>query len=169
MQGKSTLPDLMFCDKGEDMWLLLGILAVPVIEIALFVQIGGHFGVIGTLAWVFASSALGLVLMRLEPQRNAQDLRTALERDASPASPMAHSALRMIGAVMIFIPGFLTDALGLLLLIPPVRHMLLARLLTSLRSKARSQDTVIIEGEYEHTGPQDPPDLTRIERPENRD
>lgn len=166
MQGKSTLPDLMFCDKGKDMWLLLGILAVPVVEIALFVQIGGHFGVIGTLAWVFATAALGLVLMRLEPQRNAQDLRAALERDASPASPMAHSALRMIGAILIFIPGFFTDALGLLLLIPPLRHLLLARALISIRTRHTRSETIIIEGEYEHTPPAEQP---RIERPENRD
>lgn len=169
MQAKSTLPDLMFCDKGEDMWLLLGILAVPVVEIALFVQIGGHFGVIGTLAWVFATSALGLVLMRLEPQRNAQDLRAALDREASPASPMAHSALRMIAAVLIFLPGFFTDALGLLLLIPPLRHLFLARLLTSLKARHSSSETIIIEGEYEHTHPAHRPDPARIERPENRD
>ncbi len=147
------------------MRLLLVILAVPVIEIALFVQIGGHFGVIGTLAWVFGSAALGAVLMRLEPQRNAHDVRAALERDVSPASPMAHSALRMIGAVLIFLPGFFTDTLGLLLLIPPLRHILLARVLINLRTRQRG-DATIIEGEYEHTPP---PENPRITRPENRD
>ncbi|MCC5957359.1 MAG: FxsA family protein [Natronohydrobacter sp.] len=151
------------------MWLLLGILAVPVIEIALFVQIGGHFGVIGTLAWVFLSAAAGLVLMRLEPQRNAQDLRAALDRDTSPASPMAHSALRMIGAVLIFVPGFFTDALGVLLLVPPIRRLLLIRLLVSLKSRHSRHESIIIEGEYDHTPPQPGPDHARIERPENRD
>lgn len=166
MQGKSTIADLNFYDKGEDMWILLGILAVPVIEIALFVQIGGHFGVIGTLAWVFASAALGLVLMRLEPQRSALEVRSALEAETSPASPMAHSALRMIGAVLILLPGFFTDALGLLLMLPPLRTLMLRRLLTTLRTNAKGRQTIIIEGEYEHT-PE--PDRTPIEHRENRD
>ena len=160
------MPDWKFRDKGENMWLLLGILAVPVIEIALFVQIGSHFGVIGTLAWVFATAALGIVLMRLEPQRNAYDVRAALERDASPASPMAHSALRMIGAFLIVVPGFFTDAIGAALLIPVLRRLLLARFLITMKAQRQHRDVVIIEGEYEHTPPAEKPQITH---PENRD
>lgn len=155
------------------MWILLGILAVPVIEIALFVQIGGHIGVIGTLAMVFLSAAGGLVLMRLEPHRNAHDVRAALARDTSPASPMAHSALRMIGAVLLLVPGFFTDALGLLLLIKPLRHLILSRLFASMQAGRARSETVIIEGEYErHPDPQSRPAPRlneRVNDPEKRD
>jgi UPF0716 protein FxsA len=160
----------MFCLKGKDMWLLIIFLAIPIVEIVLFVQIGGQIGVIGTLAEIAITSALGLVLMRLEPHRNAQDVRAALARDASPASPMAHSALRLIGAALLFVPGFFTDALGLLLLLPPLRMLILARLFKTLQTAARRGDTVIIEGEYE-TRPTQPPgaDYPRLPDRENRD
>lgn len=138
----------MFCTKGKDMWILLVFLAIPLIEIALFVQIGGHIGVIGTLAEILLTAAVGLVLMRLEPHRNAQDVRAALDRDASPASPLAHSALRLIGAVLLVLPGFLTDAVGFLLLLPPLRMLILARLFARIRT-ARATGDVTIEGDYE--------------------
>lgn len=130
------------------MWILIAILAIPVIEIALFVQFGSEIGVIGTLAWVFLGGALGLVLMRLEPYRNAESVRAALARDASPASPMAHSALRMIGALLLLLPGFFTDGLGLLLLLPPVRALILQRLVLNAPSMRPAQDDVI-DGDYE--------------------
>lgn len=133
------------------MWILIAILAIPVIEIALFVQFGSEIGVIGTLAWVFLSGALGLVLMRLEPYRNAESVRAALARDASPASPMAHSALRMIGALLLLLPGFFTDGLGLLLLLPPVRALILQRLVLNARAapSTRPARDDVIDGDYE--------------------
>ncbi|MGP9791285.1 FxsA family protein [Roseinatronobacter sp. NSM] len=148
------------------MWILIAILAVPVIEIALFVQFGSEIGVIGTLAWVFASGAVGILLMRLEPYRNAEGVRAALAQDSSPASPMAHSALRMIGALLLVLPGFFTDAMGLLLLLPPVRNVLLARLVLHVRT-ARPRDD-IIDGEYVRQ-PDMADDTTPLPRQEKRD
>lgn len=152
------------------MWILWIIIAFPLIEIAVFVQFGSQIGVIGTLAEILLTAALGLVLMRLEPHRSAQDVRAALDRDASPASPMAHSALRLIGSVLLVLPGFFTDTLGLLLLLPPVRSLLLARLITRLNTAQRRGD-VIIEGEYDaNPDPRDtPPTLPRTPPPQNRD
>lgn len=151
------------------MWILLVFLAVPILEIALFVQIGAKFGVIGTLAEVFATAAIALVLMRLEPHRNAQDVRAALDRDSSPASPMAHSAIRLIGAVLLLLPGFFTDTLGILLLLPPVRMLVLAHLFKKLRAAHSRQEAVIIEGEYEHRPEPDSPPAPRLNDPEKRD
>ncbi len=151
------------------MWILLVFLAIPILEIALFVQIGAQLGVIGTLAEIFATAAIGLVLIRLEPHRNAQDVRAALDRDASPASPMAHSAIRMIGAVLFVLPGFFTDLVGFLLLLPPVRTLVLTQLFKNLRSAHRRQETVIIEGDYEHRPDTDIPTNRRLDDPEKRD
>ncbi|TVP71563.1 MAG: FxsA family protein [Rhodobacteraceae bacterium] len=154
------------------MRILLGILLVPLIEIVLFVQIGGQIGVIGTLAWVFLTGALGLVLMRLEPHRNAHDLRAALAADQSPASPMAHSALRMMAAVLLVVPGFFTDALGALALIPALRHAILTRIFSALKASHARSETVIIEGEYERApepGPGQAPQQPRLNSEEKRD
>lgn len=125
--------------------ILLAFLAVPLLEIVLFVQLGGALGVLGTLLEIFVSGALGVFLMRLEPYRNATDIRAALAQDQSPASPMAHSALRMIGALLLVLPGFLTDAFGLLLLIPAVRMLALRRVIMQTRPAPRDD---IIDGDY---------------------
>lgn len=125
--------------------ILLAFLAIPLLEIVLFVQLGGALGVFGTLLEIFASGALGIFLMRLEPYRNATDIRAALAQDRSPASPMAHSALRMIGALLLVVPGFLTDAVGLLLLIPALRMLALRRVVVQTQPRARDD---IIDGDY---------------------
>ncbi|MFN4056575.1 MAG: FxsA family protein [Roseinatronobacter sp.] len=128
--------------------VLLIFLALPLIEIALFVAIGGQIGVLATLLWVLASAAMGIALMRREPQRSSADIRQALAVDASPASPMAHSALRMLGALLLAAPGFLTDALGLLLLLAPVRSLMLARFLPRTMTRAHPARDDIIDGDY---------------------
>ncbi|MDD7971904.1 FxsA family protein [Roseinatronobacter alkalisoli] len=152
------------------MRILIAILAVPVIEIALFVQLGSEIGVIATLAWVFATAALGVMLMRLEPHRNAESVRAALARDASPASPMAHSALRMIGALLVVLPGFFTDTLGMLLLLPPVRALILSRLVLQTRAahSVRPARDDIIDGDYE-TQPEVHENPHRLPPQEKRD
>jgi UPF0716 protein FxsA len=153
----------------RNMPVLLVLLAVPIIEIALFVVIGGEIGVLATLAWVMGSAAIGLALMRREPQRSAADVRTALASDVSPASPMAHSALRMMGAVLLALPGFLTDAFGLLLLIAPLRAMVLAVLLPRVILRSRTMRSDIIDGDYTQADDMPPDPQTRRFPPENRD
>lgn len=138
--------------------ILLAFLAIPLLEIVLFVQLGGALGVLGTLLEIFASGALGVVLMRLEPYRNATDIRAALARDRSPASPLAHSALRMIGAILLVVPGFFTDALGLVLLIPAVRLLALRRVVVQARPAPRDD---IIDGDYT-AEPDDMPNPDRL-------
>lgn len=149
--------------------VLLALLALPILEIALFVIVGGEIGVLATLAWVLGSGALGVALMRREPQRSAADMRAALAADVSPASPMAHSALRMMGAVLIALPGFLTDAIGLLLLLAPLRKLVLAWALPRVVVRTRTQHSDIIDGEF--TRADDPPKAPYHHRigTENRD
>lgn len=155
------------------MWILLAILALPIIEIALFVQFGPILGVLGTLAEVALSGVLGVLLLKAEPHRNAQDLRAALEKDQSPTSKLAHSALRAFGAVLLVLPGFFTDFIGLLLLLAPVRALILVRLTLAVRNARARSDSVIIEGEYDYAAPREPDPQRQIDDrksgPEKRD
>lgn len=132
------------------MWVLIALAAIPIIEISLFVSLGGEIGVIATLAEIALTGALGVLLMRLEPMRNADQVRAALQQDRSPASPLAHSALRMLGAVLLTLPGFFTDAVGLLLMIAPLRHLILARLVLHViqGQPGPAPHNDVIEGDY---------------------
>lgn len=110
------------------MWFLIPFVLWPIVEIALFVQIGGAIGVGATILWVLLSGALGLWVMRRQGAAAMADLQRAVDEFRDPARPIAHGALVMLGGGLLLLPGFLTDALGLLLLIPPVRSLLLRAL-----------------------------------------
>lgn len=107
------------------MWLLLPFVILPIVEIALFIQVGGLIGVLPTLALVLGSACLGGAVMRRQGARAMLDLQQAMQEFRDPARPMAHGALVMIAGMLLILPGLLTSALGLLLLVPAVRALLL--------------------------------------------
>ncbi len=107
--------------------LFLIFIGVPILEIVLFIEVGGAIGLLPTLAIIFLSAIAGVALMRWQGMRALDRLRVSLETGQDPASPIAHGALILIAGVLLVLPGFFTDTLGLLLLIPPVRSLLIRR------------------------------------------
>ena len=79
------------------MWLLLPFVVLPIIEIALFIQVGGAIGVLPVIALVLASAFAGVAIMRRQGARAALDVQQAMREVGDPTRPMAHGALRMIG------------------------------------------------------------------------
>ncbi|GHC29567.1 exclusion protein FxsA [Gemmobacter nanjingensis] len=102
------------------------ILVLTLIEIALFITVGGWLGLGLSLLVILGTAVLGSGLLRLQGQRMALDLRQAMNGIGDPLSPMAQRGLIMMAAILLILPGFLGDTLGLLLLLPPVRHMIIA-------------------------------------------
>lgn len=110
------------------MWLFVAFLAVPIIEIALFIQVGGWIGLWPTLAIVILTAVAGTALMRsqgahawLEIQRSFAELR-------DPTRPLAHGVMILIAGMLLLTPGFFTDTVGLLLLIPAVRNVVMRQI-----------------------------------------
>lgn len=106
------------------MWQFLPLALWPLIEIALFVLIGGAIGLWPTLAWVIGTAVFGSWLIRRQGQRAQFALRHGLAAMSDPVSPAAHGTMLVFAGILLILPGFLTDAIGLLLLLPPVRNML---------------------------------------------
>lgn len=103
------------------MWLFLAFIAVPLIEIGLFVQVGGLIGLWPTLLIVLLTAILGTWLVRSQGllalsqiQRSVRDLR-------DPTEPIAHGAMILFSGALLLTPGFFTDALGFALLVPAIR------------------------------------------------
>ena len=115
------------------MWLFIAFLAVPVIEIALFIQVGGLIGLGPTLAIVVLTAVLGTALVRQEGARALNDLRVAMRDLGDPTAPLAHGAMILLAGALLLTPGFFTDACGLLLLIAPVRRWVMREVGTRLR------------------------------------
>lgn len=106
-------------------FLLLIFVVLPLIEITLFVTIGGAIGLWATLAVVIGTAILGSWLLRRQGAMAVADVQRAFDEARDPAAPLAHRALIVVAGVLLIAPGFFTDTLGLLLLLPPVRTLLL--------------------------------------------
>jgi len=107
------------------MWLFLAFVIVPIIEIGLFVTVGGAIGLLPTLAIVVITAVLGTQLMRHQGMMTLNRLQTAMAEGKNPADPMAQGAMILVAGILLLTPGFFTDAIGFLLLLPPVRVALI--------------------------------------------
>ncbi len=103
------------------MWLLIVFLSVPIIEIALFIQVGGLIGLWPTLAIVIVTAIAGTSLVRSQGRLALGQLQSSFQRLDDPSEPLAHGAMILISGVLLVTPGFFTDAVGFLLLVPQVR------------------------------------------------
>jgi len=135
----------------------------PLIEIALFVTLGGARGLWLTLLVVIGTAVLGVALLRRLGYRNAERLRAEMGRMRDPLGAAGDGVLLALAAMLLILPGFLTDALGALLLVPPFRRLLVAQLaarvgFASMRSDqpARRSDGIVIDGEFVEVDPQEP-------------
>lgn len=107
------------------MWLLLVFIAVPLIEIGLFIKVGGWLTLWPTLAIVLATGVIGTFLVRQQGLKVLGELRNSMSQMRDPLSPLAHGALILLAGVLLLTPGFFTDAIGFLLLVPPLRQAII--------------------------------------------
>lgn len=142
------------------MWLFFALLAVPILEIGLFIQVGGWLGLWPTLGFVVLTAVAGTLILRVQGARAMMDLREAMNTLGDPTGPLAHGAMILVSGVLLLTPGFFTDALGFALLIPRFRSLLLTRLRARVRFAAmergapppggrRRPDDRVIDGEFE--------------------
>lgn len=116
--GESTCAQDM---EDVPMWLFLAFLMVPLVEIALFIQVGGLIGLWPTLAVVVLTAIIGTWLVRAQGQVAMNNLRRSFSDLQDPSEPLAHGAMILVSGVLLLTPGFFTDAVGFALLAPPVR------------------------------------------------
>jgi UPF0716 protein FxsA len=131
------------------MRLLLFVLfiVVPIAELYVLIQIGQSIGVLPTIALLIADSVLGAALMRSQGRAAWLRLNAALAEGRVPGREVMDGTLIVFGGALLLTPGFLSDFLGLILLLPPtraiVRQMLVrrfaGRVVTSATSGARSR------------------------------
>lgn len=101
--------------------LFLVFLAIPLIEIALFILIGGEIGVFATLAMVLVTAIAGSALLRWQGLQTLNRIREELENKRLPARPIADGAMIAVAGLLLLTPGFFTDFCGFLLFVPAVR------------------------------------------------
>lgn len=131
------------------MYLFLAFLLVPIIEIALFIQVGGLIGLWPTLAIVVLTAILGTVLVRTQGRMALANLQRSFAELDDPTEPLAHGAMILLSGVLLLTPGFFTDAVGFALLVPGVRMAVFRY----LKSKATITHFQMGTGAQFRTGP----------------
>ncbi len=149
------------------MWLFLAFLSVPLIEIALFIQIGGAIGLWSTLGIVILTAVIGTFLVRTQGALAMNNLRQSFGTLSDPSEPLAHGAMILVSGALLLTPGFFTDAFGFALLIPGVRTAVFNYLKSRIKVQSfemggqtraphqQRQHPDIIDGEFEEV-PRDP-------------
>ena len=137
------------------MRLLLAFIAVPLIEIGLFIQVGGWIGVWPTLAIVLVTAIAGTALVKSQGAQVFAQLRSSFDDLRDPTEPLAHGAMILFSGALLLTPGFFTDFIGFMLLIPGVRRFVMKEVkkrvnVQTVRTNAgwQPQEETIIEGTY---------------------
>ncbi|TQQ24493.1 FxsA family protein [Vibrio cholerae] len=110
--------------------LLFLFIAVPVIEIALFIQVGGVLGVWPTIALVLLTAIVGASLVRSQGLQTLLTVQQRLAQGQLPAQQILEGVMLAVAGVLLLIPGFFTDILGMLVLLPAPRAYLAKQLMS---------------------------------------
>ncbi|MDE0111099.1 MAG: FxsA family protein [Albidovulum sp.] len=109
------------------MALFIFLAVVPILEIALFIEVGGWIGLWPTLAIIIATAALGAAMLRSQGSTAVRKIRVAVQNAQDPSEQLFHGLLILVSGLLLLTPGFFTDAVGFALLYPPIRAEIIKR------------------------------------------
>lgn len=115
--------------------LILLFIALPLLELFVIVQVGQAIGALATFGLLVLGMVLGALLLRSQGRLAWRRFRTALSAGRVPAAEAIDGTLVVMGASLLIVPGFISDALGLLLLLPPTRFVARRFLLGGVRAR----------------------------------
>ncbi len=119
---------------------------IPIAELALLIRIGGWLGLGPTLLLVAGTGAAGAWLARREGLRSWLAVQAELGQGKLPGESLVHAMLILVAGVVLITPGVITDVAGILLLLPPVRKGLIARLRRRFEAQIESGTIGIVGG-----------------------
>lgn len=169
------------------MRLFLALVAIPIIEIALFIEVGGWLGTWPTIGIVVLTALIGSVLLRQQGLKALGDIQGRLTAGDDPGQLLADGAMILVSGVLLLTPGFFTDAVGFLLLVPGVRAALYRWGKSNIKMNVHTAHTTAgpdagphpdwnrpgdqtVDGDFEDITPQDTPDqnpANQISEPRN--
>ena len=128
--------------------IFLSIVIVPILEIYLLIKIGSKIGAITTIFLIFTTAVVGVYYAKYEGLNTLKSGLTLLSRNETPTYEMLSGTVIAFAAVLLIIPGFLTDVFGFLLIFPLSRKFFLKKIVNRLDRK-RDRRKNFIEGEFE--------------------
>lgn len=144
-------------------FFLLFFIILPVLEIALFIRIGSEIGVLATLGWLALMVVVGIGLLRIQGSVSLMQARQLMASGQPPEKALVQGIFVAVAAVLLILPGFATDLLGFLLLLPPLQRLLMRRWLKNAQASSQffysssSPAGNIYEGESRVVKDENPP------------
>tara|TARA_B100001146_G_scaffold187605_1_gene171515 strand:- start:252 stop:659 length:408 start_codon:yes stop_codon:yes gene_type:complete len=124
---------------------ILMIIFVPIIEIYLFIKIGSQIGAISTISLILFTAILGVFYARYEGFNTLRSAISQLVKNEIPFYEIISGAAIAMAALLLILPGFLTDFIGLLIIFPPTRKLFFKNITSNYPQKKKN----FIDGEYE--------------------
>lgn len=100
------------------------LLLIPILEIGVFIAVGGQIGVFYTLGMIFITAILGSILLRWQGFQVLNKLQAESAAGKVPGKELVHGAMILVAGVLLLTPGFVTDSLGFLLFVPGIRNVI---------------------------------------------
>ena len=127
------------------------ILGIPLIEIYLFIKVGSEIGALNTILLILTTAIVGIWYARYEGFNTLRSGMSQLVRNEVPLYEMISGAAIAFAALLLILPGFATDIIGILLIFPVTRKIILSKYSKKYSSKKKSKNVGknFIEGEYE--------------------
>ena len=145
--------------------ILLAFIALPLLEIGVFIAVGEDIGVLATVGATIATAVVGTFLVRTQGLATLNKVNESLSHGDMPVRPVFDGACQLVAGALLLTPGFITDAVGLLLFVPLVRTGLLAWLISRMAKSSviiksnASQAGYDVDGEYTDVTAENPPAL----------
>lgn len=134
--------------------ILLFVISIPVIELSVLIDVGGEIGAFSTVLLCLLTAAVGLSIVRFQGMQVFANMQSASREGKPVGENLIHGFFLLIAGLFLLIPGFVTDTLGALLLIPPLRLLLgkagLAHVVvrSSTHTSDTRRDNTVVDGEY---------------------
>jgi len=128
--------------------ILLGIILIPIIEIYLLIKIGSQIGAISTILLIFITAIVGIYYAKYEGLNTLKSGFLQLSKNQSPTYEVISGAAIAFAAILLIIPGFLSDVVGFLLIFPISRKIIFGKLIKNYK-KQNNQKNDYIDGDFE--------------------
>ena len=128
--------------------VLITLILIPILEIFLFIKIGGQIGAFNTISLIFMTAIIGVFYARYEGLNTLRTGLNQLIKNELPAYEMISGAAIAFAAILLIIPGFATDFIGFLLIFPLTRKLLFGKFVKNFKGGTKTKKPYI-EGEFE--------------------
>ena len=128
--------------------VLIALILIPIIEIYLFIEIGGQIGAFNTISLIFITAIIGVIYARYEGLNTLRSGFSQLIKNEAPIYEIISGAAIAFAALLLIVPGFATDLFGFLLIFPLTRKLIFGKIVNKFKNETKIKKPYI-EGEFE--------------------